>query len=192
MGQLLVIDPGPEKSGIVVVDSVFREDGTCDVLASGEPDTFSIVDWVWNRCASVQSLHVEDASELWELDGVVCEDIVSMGKMVGRSTFSTCKVIGRLQEAYRGVFGGDMPLISRRDVKTVLAGGTTLKGDKGARVKVTDAVISGIIKVRYPETGGGKTPSVGTKGSPGPLYGIKGHAWQALAVALTYLETKNR
>lgn len=34
----------------------------------------------------------------------------------------------------------------------------------------------------------GIDPQVGTKAKPGPLYGVKGHSWSALAVVLTGLE----
>ena len=37
----------------------------------------------------------------------------------------------------------------------------------------------------FPRAGGGATPQVGTKGKPGPLYGVSSHAWPALAVAIT-------
>ena len=42
---------------------------------------------------------------------------------------------------------------------------------------------------RFPRSGGGKTPQIGTKGDPGPLYGIKKDEWAALGVAITTLET---
>jgi len=32
--------------------------------------------------------------------------------------------------------------------------------------------------------GGTRDAAVGTKKTPGPLYGVSGHAWQALAVAV--------
>jgi len=35
-----------------------------------------------------------------------------------------------------------------------------------------------------------KLGPVGTKKSPGPLWGVKSHIWSALAVAVTALETK--
>ena len=37
----------------------------------------------------------------------------------------------------------------------------------------------------FPRTGGGATPQIGTKGKPGPLYGVSSHAWAALGVAVT-------
>ncbi len=62
--------------------------------------------------------------------------------------------------------------ITRRQVKSYLVG-TQACGDP----QVRDAIIC-----RY---GGTKAAAIGRKGNPGPLYGIVGHHWAALAVAIT-------
>jgi hypothetical protein len=49
-------------------------------------------------------------------------------------------------------------------------------------VRATDANIRASLIDRY---GPGKDSAIGSKRSPGPLYGLKGDEWSALAVALT-------
>ena len=57
---------------------------------------------------------------------------------------------------------------------------------KDSRAK--DANIRQALLDRFPATGGGKTPQIGTKAQPGPLYGIKSHLWAALGVAVTFAD----
>lgn len=99
------------------------------------------------------------------------EMIASYGMAVGREVFETCVWIGRFLQAHRA----EAQLIYRKDVKLHLCGTT----------KAKDANIRQAIIDLFPATGGGKTPQIGTKKQPGPLYGISSHAWAALAVALT-------
>lgn len=54
----------------------------------------------------------------------------------------------------------------------------------GRAAKVTDSNIRQAIIDLY----GGKEAAIGKKKTPGPLYGIKADAWQAMAVAITFLE----
>lgn len=102
------------------------------------------------------------------------EMIESQGMPVGRETFQTCLWIGRFMQA----FGFEnTELVTRREVKLYLCGTMRAK-DANVRQAVIDM---------FEPTGGGKTPQIGTKGQPGPLYGVSSHAWNALAVGLTYV-----
>ncbi len=182
---ILAIDPGPESSGIVLYGGDSHQ-----LFYSADLDNHSILGGLRDGGVNIGMGTARPAI-------VAIEDIVAMGMTVGKSVFGTCKWIGRFVEAY-SYYGSnsvnyiDTPkLVSRRDVKTVLAGGTTFRDpDTNARRTVSDAHIKRVVKERFPETGGGKNPVVGTKGQPGPLYGLKGHAWSALAVALTYKEIR--
>ena len=83
--------------------------------------------------------------------------------------------IGRVME----VWGPDWcQRMDRANVKMHLCGRTTAK----------DTHVRQALLARFPQTGGGKTPAVGTKKQPGPLYGVKNDAWAALAVAVTYAD----
>lgn len=109
------------------------------------------------------------------VDHLAIEMIASYGMAVGKEVFETCVWIGRMVETFRAP--SDVRLIYRRDVKLHLCGTNQAK-DANVRQAVVDL---------FPRTGGGKTPQVGTKKQPGPLYGVTSHAWSALAVALTAL-----
>lgn len=104
---------------------------------------------------------------------IAIEMIASYGMAVGKEVFETCVWIGRFKQTFY------MPervwLIYRREVKLHLCGTTQAK----------DANIRQALLDMFPATGGGKTPQVGTKGQPGPLFGVTSHAWSALGVAVT-------
>jgi hypothetical protein len=104
-------------------------------------------------------------------DSLAIEGIASYGMPVGKEVFDTCIWIGRFIEAY----GGEHTLVYRPDVKLHLC--------KSARAK--DANVRQALIDKF----GGKAAAIGNKKTPGPLYGIKSHAWSALAVAVTYCET---
>lgn len=187
--NILSIDPGPGKCGTVVYDTENHR-----VLVAGDVPPHEVLSWIYRREASNDSRGAR-------FEFVCCEDIVSMGMAVGQSVFDTCKWIGRFSEAFNSLASpsydqfNEIGLISRRDVKTILAGGSTYPDPiTGARKTVTDTVVKRIVKSRFPATGGGKDPAIGTKSARGPLWMMKGkafeHSWQALAVAIAYQETR--
>lgn len=104
---------------------------------------------------------------------IAIEMVASYGMPVGREVFETVRWIGRMQQAWHSPETAE--LVYRKDVKMHLCGSTKAK-DSNIRQAILDL---------FPLTGGGKTPQIGTKGAPGPLYGISSHAWAALAVAIT-------
>lgn len=106
-------------------------------------------------------------------DVIAVEMIASYGMAVGREVFETCLWIGRFMQ-WAGP--ARVRLIYRKDVKLHLCGSPRAK-DPNVRQALID---------RW----GGKAEAVGTVKKPGPLYGVKSHAWSALAVAVTALETK--
>jgi len=93
------------------------------------------------------------------------EMIASYGMAVGREVFETCVWIGRFKQAW---FDPDaVRLIYRGQVKQFLC--------RSARAK--DANIrQALIDLVGPQ---------GVKAKPGPTYGVRSHAWAALAVAVT-------
>lgn len=94
-------------------------------------------------------------------DLLAVEMISSFGMPVGRETFETVFWIGRFVEAW----GGDYELIYRKDIKLKLCGSARAK-DPNIRQALID-----------------RFGAPGTKKNPGPTYGVKSHAWSALAVA---------
>lgn len=110
------------------------------------------------------------------VDLLAIEMVASYGMPVGKDVFETVLWIGRFIEAW----GGPYRKIYRQQVKLHVC--------KDSRAK--DANIRQALIDRYPRTGGGKTPQIGTKAQPGPLYGISKDVWSALAVAVTCAEAK--
>lgn len=106
---------------------------------------------------------------------VVVEMIEGRGMPVGQDVFETCVWIGRYTEVF-DVVGR----LFRREVKLHLCGSARAK-DANVRQALID---------KFPSTGGGRKPQIGTKKEPGPLYGISGDAWAALGVAVTWKETR--
>lgn len=106
-------------------------------------------------------------------DMLAIEMVASYGMPVGREVFETVRWVGRFQQIWR--YPDEVHLIYRRDVKLHLCNSA----------KAKDANIRQALLDLFPRTGGGKTPQVGTKSQPGPLYGVSTHAWSALGVAVT-------
>lgn len=97
-------------------------------------------------------------------DMLALEMIAGMGMTVGQTTFETVRWIGRFQQAWRDPEA--VRLVYRREVKQFLCGNQQAK-DPNIRQALLDLV--------GPQ---------GVKKAPGPTYGVKSHAWQALGVAV--------
>ena len=94
---------------------------------------------------------------------------------VGAEVFETVYWIGRFAE--RAIqLDHAAERVFRRDVKLHLCGNSRAK----------DANIRQALIDRY----GGKEQAIGRKASQGPLYGLSGDCWSALAVAVTFAETR--
>ena len=151
---ILGIDPGPTHCGAVVYDSTGRQ-----VLASASALTVSeALAWAADL-TQLPFLH----------DAVIIEQVMSTGQ-AGNDLLRTAEVVGRLyQRADDCSTGGVVVLMPRREVCAAL--GIAGKG-KDAQVR----------EVMIEQHGGTKALAVGTKKAPGPLYGVSGHAWQALGL----------
>lgn len=105
---------------------------------------------------------------------VAIEMVASYGMAVGAEVFRTVWWTGRFADAW-SVRSGNLPIeVFRKDVKLHLCGTAKAK-DKNIRQALID-LYGGE---------GGKEAAVGRKGNEGPLYGVRSHAWPALAVAIT-------
>lgn len=156
--RVVGIDPGTEKSAWIWLDGH-------DVLEFGYCPNEDLI----SKLISCD----------FGLSPIGIEMVASYGMPVGRDTFETVYWIGRFSEAalsntevyrlYRKT-SEDLPAICHHICKSPNA------SDSNIRQAIIDM---------YPREGGGKVPQVGTKGNPGPLYGISKHVWQAMAVAIT-------
>jgi len=167
--NLLAIDPGPLLSEWLIYDTDEKR-----VVAHGHE-------------ANLAVLYAIDRYE-FAADHLAIEMVASYGMGVGVSTFETVYWIGRFCQAWAMVrpfsrvyrkrsWGGD-------DDK--LYDGVAMHLCKNNRAK--DSNIRQALIDKFPATGGGKCPQIGTKKQPGPLYGISKHAWAALSVAITWSE----
>jgi hypothetical protein len=102
----------------------------------------------------------------WNL---VIEQIASFGMAVGAEVFETVYWSGIFAQAY----GLDKTYrLKRLDVKMALCHDSRAK-DANIRQAIIDMF-------------GGKAAAIGNKKHPGPLYGISGDLWSALAVAIAW------
>ena len=109
-------------------------------------------------------------------DAVAIEAIASYGMPVGKEVFETCVWIGRFVQRWASFSHVTPTMVYRRDVKLHLCHQGNAK-DPNVRQALID------------KFGPGKDRAIGKKASPGPLYGLTGDCWSALAVAVTASET---
>lgn len=161
-----------EAVSAVVTQSVFAvdpgpiESGYCwydgRVLSAGIVENALLYGWIRTNMFGTKTAYV-------------FEKIRSYGRPVGASVFETCFWTGRMYEAAATItsMGAPVQRIEFGDVKKHLCPGA----------KGKDADFRKALCVRV---AGSEREAKGTKASPGPLYGISGHMWSALALAVTW------
>ena len=101
----------------------------------------------------------------------VCERLQAMGMPIGNETIDTIFWSGRFYEAWPGA--STRFLVTRGQVKIHLCG----------TMRAKDANVRAVLMDRF-----GGSNAKGTKRQPGPLYGLSGHHFSALAVGVTWLD----
>ncbi len=162
IGTILAIDPGTLFSAYVL----YREG---DILGFDKVRNDDMVTIIKN--AGVGAMAIEMPA--------------CYGMAVGKSVFETCRWVGIFQQA----FGVSKTHLVYRKSQNKEEGieGVCMHLCKNNRAK--DANVRQAILDRYPSTGGGRVSQVGTKAQPGPLYGVSGDVWSAIAVAITFDES---
>ena len=154
-----------------------RAKGNRFIAVDPGPEQSALVHFDASSMSPERSVILDNPDALEEIrtfsGAAVIEMISSYGMPVGQDVFETIYWIGRFAEAARVHH-----LVYRKDVKMHLCQSMRAK-DSNIRQALID---------RFPKTGGGKVPQVGTKGQPGPLFGIRKDLWAALAVAITFCE----
>lgn len=107
---------------------------------------------------------------------VVVEHLQCFGMAVGAEVFETAYNIGSIRK-YCALLEVPFGKIFRGNVKMHIC----------QSMRATDANIRRAILDRF----GGEKAAIGRKQEPGPLYGISGDMWSALAIAITWSETKS-
>ncbi len=163
--RIVAIDPGTTKSAYVVYETVTKK-----IEDLGKVGNETMRDYL----RSINGINAEH---------LAIEMIASYGMAVGRSVFETCVWLGQFIEAWEGNRPGqEHTKVYRLDVKMYLCHSTRAK-DGNIRQAILD---------RYEASGGGRTPQIGIKSQPGPLFGVSQDIWSALAVAITWAETNVR
>lgn len=137
------------------------------VLKDGKPITFA-------KVPNNELLHMLETVDYFA-DECVIEMIghYGTGMPAGKEVFETCIWIGQFTHAWNTNERSKAARILRKTVAAYMCGSARAK-DGNIRQAIID---------RY-----GGPDAIGKKKTPGPLYGISGDVWQALAVAITYHE----
>ena len=177
---IIGIDPGPKESGV----------------AEFFPDTFGIGAHGIHHNGYIEEVCGGFGRRGMEGRIFAIEMMASYGMAVGESVFQTCVQIGRFEKS---CVNSSYQHIFRKEVKLALCG--TLKAkDTNIKQSIVDMyggkeiAIGGkkCTKCKGKGWSGAGRPKCtqccgsGWKFPPGPLFGVKEHAWSALAVALTY------
>ncbi len=162
--RILAIDPGPTHSGYVILDTECPDD---PIEALGYRDNLFVREFV-----------VNPVGQHAPYDWIVLEKIISNGHPVGNAIFETCVQTGRFIDAWSN--DPTCHRIPRKDVALAITGTSGVKAG-GVKVCLLD---------RFPQTGGGARPAIGTKDQHGPLYPMKAttgdHHWNALELAVAF------
>lgn len=124
---------------------------------------------VWSGVA--KNAGVLEVVQRWASDQsmtLAIEMFEARGMPLGRESIQTILWAGRFMQAWRNPDA--VRLIERRQVKSELCGSGRAK-DANVRAALLERV-----------------GPRGTKQDPGPTYGVKSHAWAALAVAVVVME----
>ncbi len=116
----------------------------------------------------------------------VIEGLSARADKAGNSTFATLLWVGQMLgtiETRRELGDKGASVVLRSTVTSHLR--ATARG-KGA--PTTDKQVADVVRVRFGGMAATDSQLKGTKGNPGPLYGVKQDIWQALGLGIAYVE----
>ena len=167
---ILAIDPGNTESGYALI--TMPEFKILDKGKIKNEELLQKIDWVLKGS--------------WINPPVLAiEMIASYGMAVGRDVFETCVWVGRFIERYKHAYQffynlqGKVDYVYRKDEKLILCGNPRAKD-----ANIRQALIDRYAKHDFKN---GK----GTKKNPDVFYGVKADIWAAIAVGVTWYESKN-
>ena len=183
----LAIDPGSTESAVVVYEGDER-------TALTGPGRVLKHETLSNQ-GLLEILRDDLSSLVYGLDWYACEWMEPRGMPTSAQEFETLFWIGRFAEALenRPNHNPDgrpakLERVTRRKVKQHLGVGG--RGAVGEKLPSYDARIRSVLIDRWGGIGG-KEAAMGRKASPGPLYGISGDQWAALALAVTVADNRS-
>ncbi len=119
---------------------------------------------------------IEPHTNKWPMaQHLAIERFEARGMPLGESSIETIIWTGRFAQAWLA----QVCWVRRREVKLHLCG----------TMRAKDSNVNAVLGDRF-SAGQGMRAAKGVKRAPGPLYGLKSHSLAALAVALTFAETK--
>lgn len=104
---------------------------------------------------------------------IVLEQVQPYGQVLGWELLITIQWLGQFKQVVEEIPGARLSMPTRKEVVTALCG-TAKGGDAMVRARLVDLY------------GPGERAAKGNKAEPGPLYGISGDMWAALALATWY------
>lgn len=116
-----------------------------------------------------------------DADILVVEMCANYGMPSGKTIFETVLWVGRFIQ-----YATSNGIMYEKLYKKIDINPTLCFSNKAKDANIRQAILD-----MFEPTGGGKTPQIGTKSQPGPLFGVSSHALSALAVALTYCIKNN-
>lgn len=166
---VLALDPGPVESAYVVYDGSV-------ILSHGKIANDAMLNMICRGHEDKLDLCVD----------LVIEQIRGYGMTAGNETFDTCNWSGKFEAwwwVYRraGVRTGTH-LLPRKTIVTHLCG-TVRANDSHVRAALID-------RFGGPKKALGVVSKKLKRNEPGPLYGIAGDEWSALAVAVVFDDLK--
>lgn len=173
--RTLAIDPGPETSGVVLIEA--RVSDYFSPIAPA-PTVCEAHDKFPNADLLEHLTKATTFTGPLGLDAVVIEKVEFMGMAVGTPVFETVWWSGRFYErVYQRV-----PVQRQPYARTRLA----IVGSRSAKEA---AVRAGLLQLFGLAS---DKEAKGRKDAPGPFYAVSGHAWSALALAVgVYIEIAN-
>jgi hypothetical protein len=167
---ILAIDPGPHESAWLLYNVVKEQPYS---QGWGFTTNDNVLDVIKNHA----SMAVAPRASILAVEMI---QHYGTGMPAGAEIFDTCVWIGRFIETWRQHAAATDPfhLVKRIAIKMYLCGS----------VRTKDANVRQALIDRW----GGKAKAIGRKAEPGPLYGISGDIWSALAVAVTQAELEDQ
>lgn len=151
---------------ILAIDPGTNQSGWC-VYYDGIPHASGVED-----NAVILRIIADHSDNFGPVGVLAVEMVASYGMAVGKETFRTVWWSGRYAQAWISREAPELLLeVYRAEVKSEIC-----KSQKANDASIRQAII---------DMFGGKDAAIGKKATPGPLYGVKSHAWAALAVAIT-------
>lgn len=161
--MILAIDPGTEQSAFVLLNTTPLRIVSAQIVPNDQ--MLRILKDPIGQCGADFAPCIEH---------LAIEMVASFGMAVGQEVFETVWWIGRFCEAWKNRWAhAGFTRIKRIEVKMHLCHTSRAK-DANIRQALID-----------------KLGVAGTKKNPGTTYGISKDLWSALAVGVTYLETKH-